>query len=108
MGVQALVMVPSIVYTGLVFLMSYYYRKLATCLTEWGNKYFVSMMLTWRETILCCFFFTENHRTQSQFDRHRVLKLVVFEFVNNFMALFYIAFVYQDIEMLRYVSNKFE
>jgi hypothetical protein len=56
MGVQALVMVPSIVYTGLVFLMSYYYRKLATCLTEWGNKYFVSMMLTWRETILCCFF----------------------------------------------------
>jgi hypothetical protein len=42
MGVQALVMVPSIVYTGLVFLMSYYYRKLATCLTEWGNKYFVS------------------------------------------------------------------
>ncbi|XP_059485668.1 anoctamin-10 isoform X2 [Neocloeon triangulifer] len=79
LGVQALVMIPSIVYTALVFLMNFYYRKLATWLTEW-----------------------ENHRTQSQFDRHRVLKLVVFEFVNNFMALFYIAFVYQDIEMLRY------
>ncbi|XP_065353093.1 anoctamin-10 isoform X3 [Cloeon dipterum] len=78
-AVQALVMIPSIVYTALVFLMNYYYRKLATRLTEW-----------------------ENHRTQSQFDRHRVLKLVVFEFVNNFMALFYIAFVYQDLEMLRY------
>lgn len=58
--------------------------------------------MTWNYTMYFC---TENHRTQSQFDRHRVLKLVVFEFVNNFMALFYIAFVYQDIEMLRYVSN---
>jgi hypothetical protein len=44
--VQALVMVPSIVYTGLVFLMSYYYRILATWLTEWGNKYFDAVMLT--------------------------------------------------------------
>ena len=48
-------------------------------------------------------FFTENHRTQSQFDRHRVTKLVLFEFVNNFMSLFYIAFIIQDMEMLRYV-----
>lgn len=46
----------------------------------------------------------ENHRTQSQFDRHRVTKLVLFEFVNNFMSLFYIAFIIQDMELLRYVS----
>lgn len=45
--------------------------------------------------------FLENHRTQSQYDRHRVTKLVLFEFVNNFMCLFYIAFVIQDMDYLR-------
>lgn len=70
---------PSILYTALVHIMNMYYKKLATYLTEW-----------------------ENHRTQSQFDRHRVTKLVLFEFVNNFMSLFYIAFVIQDMDMLRY------
>ncbi|XP_071053046.1 anoctamin-10 isoform X1 [Onthophagus taurus] len=70
--------IPSIVYTGVVYVMNVYYRKLATFLTEW-----------------------ENHRTQSQYDRHRVTKLVLFEFVNNFMSLFYIAFIIQDMDMLR-------
>lgn len=50
---------------------------------------------------LIFYLFTENHRTQSQYDRHRVIKLVLFEFVNNFMSLFYIAFVLQDREMLK-------
>ncbi|KAK7789933.1 hypothetical protein R5R35_010907 [Gryllus longicercus] len=74
-----LVLMPSIVYTALVFVMNLYYRRLATRLTEW-----------------------ENHRTQTQFDRHRVTKLVLFEFVNNFMSLFYIAFYIQDMAMLKY------
>lgn len=47
------------------------------------------------------FLFSENHRTQSQYERHRVIKLVLFEFVNNFMSLFYIAFILQDAEMLK-------
>ncbi|XP_044750603.1 anoctamin-10 isoform X2 [Coccinella septempunctata] len=73
-----LVPVPSIVYSILVQVMNTYYRKLATFLTEW-----------------------ENHRTESQFYRHKVTKLVLFEFVNNFMSLFYIAFVIQDLNNLR-------
>ncbi|KAF7266321.1 hypothetical protein GWI33_020349 [Rhynchophorus ferrugineus] len=68
---------PGIVYTVIVYVISVYFRSLATYLTEW-----------------------ENHRTQSQFDRHRVTKLVLFEFVNNFSALIYIAFVMKDMEML--------
>jgi anoctamin-10 len=52
----------------------------------------------------CACYDPENHRTQSQFDRHRVTKLVLFEFVNNFMSLFYIAFYIQDMEMLKNVS----
>jgi len=71
--------VPSTVYAIVIYIMNLVYRKFATFLTEW-----------------------ENHRTQSQFDRHRVTKLVLFEFVNNFMSLFYIAFIIQDRELLRY------
>uniref|UniRef100_A0A0A9Y2I0 Anoctamin n=2 Tax=Lygus hesperus TaxID=30085 RepID=A0A0A9Y2I0_LYGHE len=70
---------PSVVYAILIYIMNLAYRKFATFLTEW-----------------------ENHRTQSQFDRHRVTKLVLFEFVNNFMSLFYVAFIIRDIELLRY------
>jgi Calcium-activated chloride channel. len=51
------------------------------------------------------FLISENHRTQSQFDRYRITKLVLFEFVNNFMSLFYVAFYIQDLEMLRTVSQ---
>ncbi|XP_049822312.1 anoctamin-10 isoform X2 [Aethina tumida] len=75
---QQYIMLPSIIYSILVFVLNMYYRKLATYLTEW-----------------------ENHRTQSQYDRHRVTKLVLFEFVNNFMSLFYIAFITRDMEMLK-------
>ncbi|XP_063918070.1 anoctamin-10 isoform X2 [Zophobas morio] len=75
---EYIILVPSIIYSILVFVVNAYYRRLATFLTEW-----------------------ENHRTQSQFDRHRVTKLVLFEFVNNFMSLFYIAFIIRDMEMLR-------
>ncbi|XP_059081460.1 anoctamin-10-like [Tigriopus californicus] len=70
--------VPSIVYSILVFLMNHNYLHLAHFLTEW-----------------------ENHRTQEQFERHVVSKLVLFEFVNTFLALFYIAFYLQDIVMLK-------
>ena len=53
---------------------------------------------------LFSFFRLENHRTESQFERNRVTKLILFEFVNNFMSLFYIAFYLQDIDMLRWVT----
>jgi len=74
-----LVTLPSIIYSIGVFFANFYYRRLITRLTEW-----------------------ENHRTESQFERNRVTKLVLFEFVNNFMSLFYIAFYLQDIDMLRW------
>ncbi|XP_026479830.1 anoctamin-10-like [Ctenocephalides felis] len=73
-----IILLPGIVYTGIVYISNLYYRKIATQLTEW-----------------------ENHRTQSQFDRHRVLKLMLFEFINNFMSLFYIAFWLRDLDLLR-------
>ncbi|XP_077290700.1 abnormal X segregation isoform X2 [Arctopsyche grandis] len=73
-----MIMIPSIIYTALVYIVNLMYRSFCTFLTEW-----------------------ENHRTQSQYDRHRVIKLVLFEFVNNFMSLFYIAFILKDTDMLK-------
>ncbi|XP_018568866.1 anoctamin-10 isoform X2 [Anoplophora glabripennis] len=75
---QRYIMLPSVIYSIVVFIMNTYYRRLATFLTEW-----------------------ENHRTQSQYERHRVTKLVLFEFVNNFLSLFYIAFIIRDMDMLK-------
>ena len=72
---QVLSNVPSIAYSVLVMVMNLQYLHLAHWLTE-----------------------KENHRTQEQFERHVVAKLVSFEFVNTFIALFYIAFYLQDIK----------
>ncbi|KAL9707566.1 hypothetical protein quinque_011084 [Culex quinquefasciatus] len=78
-GLDALVMyVPSIVNAVYIALSTILYDRLATFLTD-----------------------RENHRTQSQYERHRVNKLIVLEFVNNFLCLFYIAFVLQDMKMLK-------
>ncbi|XP_055371221.1 anoctamin-10 isoform X2 [Condylostylus longicornis] len=71
--------VPVIVQSMLIAIFSWAYEKLATFLTD-----------------------QENHRTRSQYDRHRVTKLMIFEIVNNFFSLFYIAFVLQDLVQLKY------
>jgi len=75
---QMLMYCPSIIYSVLVMLMNLKYLQLAHGLTE-----------------------EENHRTQEQFERHVVAKLVAFEFCNTFLSLFYIAFYIQDINMLK-------
>lgn len=54
-----------------------------------------------KETI----FLAENHRTQTQFDRHHVAKLIAFESVNNFMSFLYIGFVLKNLELLKQVRG---
>jgi len=75
---QILVHVPSVSYSLLILVGNNRYLKLARKLTEW-----------------------ENHRTQQQHDAHLASKLVLFEFVNTFLALFYIGFWLQDLAALR-------
>ncbi len=70
--------VPSVLYSILVLVFNLKYLHLSHWLTE-----------------------KENHRTQEQFEKHAVVKLIGFEFVNTFLALFYIAFVLQDVVMLK-------
>lgn len=73
-----ILLLPSIFQSILVAALTVFYDRFATFLTE-----------------------KENHRTQSQFERYRVIKLIVLEFVNNFFCLFYIAFIKQDMKMLQ-------
>lgn len=68
---------PSILESIIVTIFSAQYEKLSTWLTD-----------------------HENHRTQAQYERHRVIKLIVLEFVNNFLSLFYIAFWLGDVNMI--------
>lgn len=47
--------------------------------------------------------FAENYREQSKYDNHLIGKVALFQFVNSFLSLFYIAFYLRDQEMLREV-----
>lgn len=78
-GIESyVVLVPSVCQAIFVAVLTVFYDRFATFLT-----------------------IKENHRTQSQFERYRVNKLIVLEFVNNFFSLFYIAFLKQDMKMLQ-------
>ncbi|XP_078073040.1 anoctamin-10 [Mustelus asterias] len=75
---SVLLFVPSIVYALVIEIMNRIYRCAAEFLTSW-----------------------ENHRLESSFQNHLVLKVLVFNFINCFASLFYIAFILQDMKLLR-------
>ncbi|KAM4688363.1 anoctamin-10 isoform 1-T2 [Discoglossus pictus] len=70
--------VPSILYAVVIEIMNRIYKYAAEFLTSW-----------------------ENHRLQSSYQNHLVLKVLVFNIVNCFASLFYIAFVMYDLKLLR-------
>jgi hypothetical protein len=51
------------------------------------------------------FLFSENYRLQSKYDNHLIAKVALFQFVNSFLSLFYIAFYLRDEEKLKEVSK---
>ncbi|XP_047216782.1 anoctamin-10 [Girardinichthys multiradiatus] len=73
-----LLYIPSIIYAVVIEAINLVYRYAAEFLTEW-----------------------ENHRLESSYQNHLVLKVLVFNFFNCFASLFYIAFVMQDMALLR-------
>lgn len=48
-------------------------------------------------------FILENYREQSKYDNHLIAKVALFQFVNSFLSLFYIAFYLRDQEKLKEV-----
>ena len=75
---KVLVNLPSVLYSLTIIIFNKIYFKL-------GRKL----------TVL------ENHRTEEQHNLHITLKLIAFEFVNTFMALFYVGFWLGDLAGLR-------
>ncbi|KAM8967077.1 LOW QUALITY PROTEIN: anoctamin-10 [Pelodytes ibericus] len=73
-----LLYVPSIIYAVVIEIMNRIYKYIAVYLTHW-----------------------ENHRLESSYQNHLVLKVLVFNIVNCFSSLFYIAFVMCDLKLLR-------
>ncbi|XP_003476919.2 anoctamin-10 isoform X3 [Cavia porcellus] len=72
-----LLYVPSVIYAIVIEIMNRLYRCAAEFLTAW-----------------------ENHRLESAYQNHLVLKVLVFNFLNCFASLFYIAFVLKDMKLL--------
>ncbi|XP_065190944.1 anoctamin-8-like isoform X2 [Sycon ciliatum] len=70
--------IPQIMLSVVIVGLSTIYRKLASWLTMY-----------------------ENHRLKLEFDNSLVTKLIVFQFINSFMTLFYIAFWRQDLDELK-------
>lgn len=69
---------PTVIYAVLIGIVNSIYRKVAKKLNDW-----------------------ENHRLQSAYDNHLIVKLILFDFVNCFISLFYVAFYIQDMALLR-------
>ncbi|MBN3278160.1 ANO10 protein, partial [Polyodon spathula] len=69
---------PSVIYAIVIEILNRIYRYAAEYLTGW-----------------------ENHRLESSYQNHLVLKVLVFNFLNCFASLFYIAFVLHDMKLLR-------
>ncbi|XP_039192227.1 anoctamin-10 [Crotalus tigris] len=70
--------VPSIIYAVVIEILNRIYRYAAEFLTSW-----------------------ENHRLESSYQNHLILKVLVFNFLNCFASLFYIAFILVDMKLLR-------
>ncbi|XP_055891535.1 anoctamin-10-like isoform X2 [Biomphalaria glabrata] len=71
-------LIPAVMYAITIGILNSIYRQIAVKL----NKF-------------------ENHRLPSSYENHLILKHVLFDFVNCFICLFYVAFYLQDRELLK-------
>ncbi|XP_061891860.1 anoctamin-10 [Entelurus aequoreus] len=75
---QTLLYMPSVLHILYTNVLATFYKTVAASLTEF-----------------------ENHREESAFQNHLTAKVLVFTFFNYFAVLFHIAFVKQDVPLLR-------
>lgn len=79
---NCLSVIPKVMLAGAITLMDELYYKLAVWLND-----------------------KENYRLQSKYENHLIAKVALFQFVNSFLSLFYLAFYLRDQEKLKDVSN---
>nr|KAG5712249.1 hypothetical protein BaRGS_014599 [Batillaria attramentaria] len=78
-----LLYVPTAIYAVLIGILNGIYRTVAKKLNDF-----------------------ENHRLDSSYENHLVMKLILFDFVNCFICLFYVAFYMQDRAVLNSVLEQ--
>lgn len=60
-------------------------------LKDFSGLFILSAYVLFVERFLC-WYFSENHRTQTSYDDGLIVKLFAFQFVNSYASLYYIAF----------------
>lgn len=83
------------------FIDKFGYESYISLIPSICQSIFVAILTVFYDRFATYLTLKENHRTQSQYERYRVNKLIVLEFVNNFFSLFYIAFIKGDMKMLQ-------
>ncbi|KAH8375735.1 hypothetical protein KR093_008376 [Drosophila rubida] len=89
--------IPKVLLAGAITLMDEAYFKLAIWLNDRGNIYILTIKTRLVLFNLC----TENYRLQSKYENHLIAKVALFQFVNSFLSLFYIAFYLRDEDKLK-------
>uniref|UniRef100_A0A182P7Z2 Anoctamin n=1 Tax=Anopheles epiroticus TaxID=199890 RepID=A0A182P7Z2_9DIPT len=103
---SCLSVIPKVLLAGAITLMDEAYYKLAVWLNDKGNasawggakkggpnsRQFIQFIAQLS---------TENYRLQSKYENHLIAKVALFQFVNSFLSLFYIAFYLRDQDKLK-------
>ena len=89
--------IPKVLLAGAITLMDELYYKLAVWLNDQGLLLHISL------SNINLLVLAENYREQSKYDNHLIGKVALFQFVNSFLSLFYIAFYLRDQEKLKEV-----
>ena len=69
-----------------IMAMGRVYESLALKLTRWGNT------IMYKSVEIYLLLFSEMHRTQSDFDDNLTFKVFIFQFINFYSSIIYIAF----------------
>ncbi|CAF0827149.1 unnamed protein product [Brachionus calyciflorus] len=70
--------IPKMIYANIISFLNSVYKRMCTWLND-----------------------KENYREQTTHENHLIVKIVLFQFINSYLSLFYIAFYLQDVGLLK-------
>lgn len=91
-------LVPVILYALLIMAGDAFYRNLALFLNNLGSS------LNNEAHYLTFIFFSENYRTEEEYENFLIYKIVIFQCVSAFGSLFYIGFYLKNMKRLQEVG----
>lgn len=79
----------SLIQLVFIVIMNQVYEKLATLLTSWGEILILLIIMIINFLVL----FLELHRTTTEYEDSFTFKMYLFQFINFYSSIFYIAFI---------------